>query len=55
MVPRGSVVGCHMAPLHWLVVENFMGSTGVEPVTFEHGEWFWQGQDISPPTLFLVI
>jgi hypothetical protein len=35
MVPRAPVMGCHVAPLYWLLVcyQNFMESMGVEPRT----------------------
>jgi hypothetical protein len=35
LVPRGPVVGYHVAPLYWLwfVNQNFMESVGVEPRT----------------------
>jgi hypothetical protein len=53
MVPRGPVLGCHMAPFHWLFGKYFMGSTGVEPVTSSPGGAFWQGRSTSPPTVEL--
>jgi hypothetical protein len=33
VVPRGPVMGCHVAPLYWLLVcyVKFYGSVGVEP------------------------
>jgi hypothetical protein len=31
VVPRGPVMGCHMAPLYWLLVQNIMDSVGFEP------------------------
>jgi hypothetical protein len=33
VVPRGPVMGCHVAPLYWLLVQNFMESMGFEPRT----------------------
>jgi hypothetical protein len=43
MVPRGLVMGCHVAPLHWLVVEKVLDSTGVKLATSRHGGMIFQG------------
>jgi hypothetical protein len=37
LVPRGPVMGCHVAPLYWLVGQNFMESVGIEPRTSPFG------------------
>jgi hypothetical protein len=50
MVPCGPVLGCHMAPVHWLFGKHFMGSIGVEPMTSRLGREVWQGWATIPPT-----
>jgi len=37
MVPRGLVLGCHMALIYWSMVWKSLNSTGVEPVTSDPG------------------
>jgi hypothetical protein len=54
MVPRGPIMGCHVAPLHWLVWKICMDSTGGEPMPFGLGGALWQGQDTSPPMVVLI-
>jgi hypothetical protein len=45
-VPRGPVMGCHVAPLYWLLVywfdyQNFMESVGFEPRTSPFSTALW--------------
>jgi hypothetical protein len=54
LVPRGPVMGCHVAPSYWqwFVIQNFMESVGVEPRTspmVQHFGRVWA--TTSPPTL----
>jgi hypothetical protein len=35
-VPRGPVMGCHVAPCYWLLYKTLLESTGFDPVTSTH-------------------
>jgi hypothetical protein len=54
MVPRGPVMGCHMAPLHWLLWKNCMDSTAVKLLTSGLGGVTWKDWATSPLTVLLV-
>jgi hypothetical protein len=50
MVPRGPILGYHMAPLYWLVAygKSLYDSTGVELVTSGPGDMALAGSGYQP-------
>jgi hypothetical protein len=53
MVPRGLVVCCHVAPPlvgNW---KNYLESTGLDPVTSEHGRDLTKSTNQRAPIVFL--